>query len=220
MSKAIDLTGQVFGNLTVIARAENNKRNKAQWLCQCACGKRKVVSRKALKAGQKSCGCAMGIKGAVWKPIIDRHAHSNKLYNKWVGMHYRCESPKASSYQFYGGRGISVCEEWSGENGYEHFKEWAVTHGYSDGLEIDRIDNDRGYFPSNCRWVDHQENCFNRRARNASGYAGVNYRKDVGKWRAVIMVDGKNMSLGTFSTVEEAIEARQKAERELGLRND
>lgn len=164
--KAIDLTGQVFGNLTVIARAENDKRNKARWLCRCVCGNEKIVNAKHLRSGDtQSCGCMQGVRDGVYRPLIERHTHNNRLYHTWSGMHQRCERPSASSYEYYGGRGIKVCAEWTGENGFDNFQKWAISNGYSDDLEIDRIDNDRGYEPNNCRWVTHQENSFNRRPR-------------------------------------------------------
>ncbi|MBQ6430832.1 MAG: hypothetical protein IJJ99_03020 [Oscillospiraceae bacterium] len=231
--RLVDLTGQRFGNLTVLHRVENTKDSKPQWLCQCDCGNQKIVQSKHLKSGDvKSCGCGKGIKRVgkrtqftpACRPIIELHSHRNRLYNIWSGMHYRCEKPNASSYEFYGGRGICVCAEWSGKKGFDHFREWAVAHGYADDLEIDRIDNDLGYEPANCRWVTHQENAFNRRARGRSGIVGVSFRKDrpsdIGAWRACITVEGKSKYIGTFKTKEEAIAARKKAEMEIGLRKE
>lgn len=226
--RLVDLTGKRFGLLIVLQRLENDKHHKPQWLCQCDCGNQTVVRSKCLVAGDtKSCGCLVHKsyirsqknnekKKRIDKPLILRHTHKNRLYNIWSGMHYRCENPNASSFVHYGGRNIKVCREWSGENGFEAFAHWAIDHGYADTLEIDRIDNDGDYRPSNCRWVDHQNNSFNRRARNQTGVSGVSYRKSRtgcgGAYRVAIMTDGKQRNIGTFQTLEEAKEARKQAE--------
>lgn len=85
------------------------------------------------------------------------------LFNVLSKMHYRCENENHSEYKNYGGRGISVCEEWSMDNA-EAFISWAKQNGWRQGLEIDRIDNSRGYSPDNCRFVSRKENCRNRRS--------------------------------------------------------
>lgn len=218
--KAQDLTGQVFGNLTVIAREpQNDIHNHVLWRCKCACGKETVVTSSNLRNTTKSCGCMNPKIANANKPIIEKHIKSNRLYKIWDGMHYRCENPKADSYHNYGGRGIKVCEEWTGGEGFDRFREWAVSHGYADDLEIDRIDNDRGYEPSNCRWLSQWENSINRRPRGPSKVAGV-YNNGHGAWCAQIKIAGKQNYLGAFKTIEEAIEARKKAEQELGLLNE
>ncbi len=85
------------------------------------------------------------------------------IYNVWRCMKQRCNNPNASGYKNYGGRGISVCNEW--EKSSEAFYDWALANGYAPGLQIDRIDNDGNYEPSNCRWVTPKENASNRRPR-------------------------------------------------------
>lgn len=93
------------------------------------------------------------------------HGDSNtKLYRRWVSMKRRCSDPKHRAYHRYGGRGIRVCEEW--RNDYHAFKVWSVQHGFRDGLEIDRINNDGNYEPSNCRYVTKQENLKNKSHHN------------------------------------------------------
>ena len=90
----------------------------------------------------------------------NRHGLSKHPLNKiWRSMRRRCNNQSSSSYQRYGGRGISVCDEW---NNFETFYRWAISNGWADGLSIDRIDNDRGYSPDNCRFASRKEQSRNR----------------------------------------------------------
>lgn len=86
-----------------------------------------------------------------------------RLYRIYIAMHRRCEDELNTNYKHYGGRGISVCKEWSGKDGFFYFYKWAMENGYSDELSIDRINNDKGYSPSNCRWATATEQNSNRR---------------------------------------------------------
>lgn len=88
---------------------------------------------------------------------------NQKLYRRYMKIKSRCYNPNNNSYKNYGDRGIKVCEQWLGENGFKNFLEWAFKNGYSPELQIDRIDNDKGYSPANCRWVDNKTNMSNRR---------------------------------------------------------
>lgn len=224
MGTLIDLSGQVFGRLTVISRAENDKTGKTKWICMCTCGNIKHVLSNSLRTGRsRSCGCMKGNRASSRKPTIEKHSNNNRLYKIWDGMHYRCENPNAGSYKNYGGRGITVCPDWTGGEGFDRFREWAVAHGYAENLQIDRIDNDLGYEPDNCRWVTQQENSLNRRPRGPSRFSGVAHNKrtgEQGRWRACIKINGRNKYLGTFKTKDEAIAARKKAEMEIGLRKE
>ena len=102
-----------------------------------------------------------------------RHNESgSRLYSIWKNMRRRCSNPHCAYYHSYGGRGISVCAEW---HKYENFRDWALTHGYKDGLTIDRIDNDRNYAPDNCRWATMKQQSNNTRTNRVIAHNGESH---------------------------------------------
>lgn len=157
MSKLIDLTGRQFGRLTVIKRDTSAKRVK--WICQCSCGNIKSIQSTHLISGAStSCGCYHKERNSE---VQTTHGSSKtSLHNRWKAIRQRCNNPNDRAYKNYGGRGITLCEEW---NDYKAFEEWSKANGYSEELELDRIDNNRGYSPDNCRWVKCVINNHNRR---------------------------------------------------------
>lgn len=171
-----DLTGQRFGKWIVIKYAGHSK-----WLCRCDCGTEQEVQTGGLRFGStRMCGkCAVEVFRKECRATT--HGESDtKLYGVYYGMHHRCENKKAKYYKRYGGRGITVCEEWSGENGYIHFRDWANKNGYEEGKEIDRINNDGGYAPNNCRWVTRIENTNNTSANRFIEIDGET--KSIAEW--------------------------------------
>ena len=130
------------------------------------------------------------------------------LYNKWKCMKWRCCNPKHTFFKDYGARGIQVCEQWL--NDPKAFVEWSLTNGWQKGLQIDRINNDGNYEPSNCRFVPNRTNSQNRRCSvNRDLPLGV-FRSG-NKYKSSVWVNGKTKYLGTFDTQEEAAQAYQKA---------
>lgn len=212
MSRFIDLTNQDFGNLSVISYAGKNKSNGSMWLCHCGCGNDTVVSSDCLRRQVTvSCGC---IRNKLSSERATTHGMSKtKLYHTWKNMKKRCENPNATRYERYGGRGIKVCEEW--RNDFMEFYAWAMANGYQEGLTIDRKDNDKGYYPDNCRWetsiIQNQNKGI--QSSNKSGIKGVSMQKRTGKWIAQIGVDNKIIYLGIFEDIEKAKEARAQAEK-------
>lgn len=96
------------------------------------------------------------------RPEVSKYVNT-RLYNIYNNMIMRCTNPNATNYSRYGGRGITVCKEWSGKRANIKFFEWALTNGYDDTLSLDRIDNNKGYSPDNCRWVSVKEQGRNKR---------------------------------------------------------
>lgn len=172
MSKVNDLTGQRFGRFVVLTRVENGKNRKAQWLCRCDCGTEKIVHGYNLRTGRsKSCGCYQkDLIAQVGKSHATHGLSHTRLYAIWNGMVRRCHNPKAQRYDDYGGRGITVCDEW--KNDFMAFREWALSNGYRDDLSIDRKDNDKGYSPENCRWATDLDQANNMSSNKLLTYNG------------------------------------------------
>lgn len=129
----------------------------------------------------------------------------------WRQMNYRCYNPKAENYQRYGGKGVTVCDEW--RNDFNSFLHWALSNGYEDGLTLDRIDSSKPYSPENCRWATYftQEQNKGASNRSSTGIRGV-YKYD--KYYKVEITRDKNRKfIGRFKTLKEAIEARERAEQ-------
>lgn len=166
MGQMKDYTGLRFGRLTVLKRAsKKGSHGESYWECQCDCGNKKTVAMSALNHGYtKSCGC-------LRRELLQNDRYKDKhLYQAWQDMKQRCHNPNNVFYYRYGERGIKVCKEWL--SGYNVFYKWATNNGYQQGLQIDRIDNNGNYEPSNCRWVSPKQNTDNRNITRMLTYNG------------------------------------------------
>ena len=187
---ANDLTGKKFGKLEVIGVHDTGNR-KTYYVCQCDCGNIKVVRADALISGAtKSCGCIKKEQDKINLSANHKHKMSGtRIYETWQDMKRRCYNKQNARYDRYGGRGITVCDEWL--NNFQSFYDWAISNGYSDDLTIDRIDNDGNYEPSNCRWSTAKEQC-NNRGSNINITIG-NATKSLMRWCEIFNVDYKKV---------------------------
>lgn len=148
--KFLNLKGRRFGRLKVLNFVER-KDSHTYWRCKCDCGNEIVTSTSNLRGkSSRSCGCLKR------EGNNSKHKKSNtRLYNIWCCMKQRCYYSKNPSYKNYGKKGITVCEDWL--KSFENFYQWSMKNGYQDDLSIDRIDNDKGYSPQNCKWSTKKE---------------------------------------------------------------
>lgn len=170
-----DRTGLKYGKLTCTDTFERRGK-RIYWLCKCECGNETWVCAQNLLAA-KSCGCNNKTSHTI-------HGMSQtKIHYTWSHMITRCTCETNYAYKDYGGRGITVCDEWLGTEGFMRFYDWAMSNGYQENLTLDRIDNDKGYSPENCRWVDWYVQANNKRRSVYFEYNGEKHT--ISEWARI-----------------------------------
>jgi hypothetical protein len=166
MGKFKDASGKRYGRLTVIEVTKPKflpcGQRETQYLCKCDCGTEKIISYHDMSRGRtSSCGC-LRKEG----PHTTHGKTHDRIYRIYNAMKTRCYNHNFPRYADYGGRGIRVCDEWL--NDFQRFYNWAIENGYAPNLSIDRINNEKGYSPGNCRWATAKEQNNNQRLRKDS----------------------------------------------------
>lgn len=176
----------------------NAKKNTMYGLYKCECGNtfEAIVSKVKIKHIQ-SCGCLR------IKKITKHNLRYHKIYSVWKRIKRDCLNIKSPNYKYYGERGITVCDKWLK---FDFFAKDMLSD-WKDGLTLDRIDNNKGYYKDNCRWTTRTVQARNTRVlqcNNTSGYRGVTFNKQRNKWLSVVKICNKAISLGSFDTAKEA----------------
>lgn len=202
-----ELVGSRFGRLVVQSKVFKPGRTGTLWLCKCDCGSEKVIRVMLLKKGiTTSCGC---LSRELTSQIKRTHGFSSHpSYGTWRSMIVRCTDSTSKEYKNYGGRGISICDRWQDVNNFIADMGARPSKQHS----LDRIDVNGNYEPENCKWSTAPEQMKNRRKISSTGTVGVSYIKPRKKYSAYISIDGKQVSLGVFEDINDAISARKAAE--------
>lgn len=190
MANSKDLVGQRFGRLVVIKRLPSVRTGnsvRSNWFCQCDCGNTHKVTTKELTSGHVcSCGCYhKEVSSKVATRTNTTHNLTKEeynLYSRWKAIKQRCYNPNNIAYKNYGGRGIKMCDEWY--NDPRKFVEWCKDNGIKQGFDIDRIDVNGDYEPSNCRSLTRSENSKNKRNVILVSVNGI--KKTMSEWNRIV----------------------------------
>jgi hypothetical protein len=202
----IDITGQKFNRLTAIEPVYKGKNSVWYWKFKCDCGNEKVCNSVEVRRGKtKSCSCLALERNKDGRYTRKHGLSDSRLYSIHSGMKGRCYRKTHSNYKYYGGRGIKICDEWLGKDGFIHFYEWAINNGYKKGLTIDRIDVNKGYSPDNCRWTTRLKQCNNKRNNCYVTFNGITHTTS--EWSKLLGFgrEGISARLRNGWTIEEAL---------------
>ena len=221
MGTFLDLTGQVFDHLTVIKYAGRNKHGRKVWACRCDCPNRteiQVLGHNLRPEGHtKSCGC-LKLERLRARATTHGHTQGRTLtpeYRCWVNLRTRCLNPNSQDWTRYGGRGIKVCQQWQGDDGFSHFyQDMGPKPEPKRRYSIDRIDPNGDYEPGNCRWATKSvQNHNQRKTKNrTSQYRGVHYAG--GKFLAHVTVNKTRFRCGSFDSEFDAALAYNRIARQ------
>lgn len=177
MAKIREVLGERFGRLVVVKRVPMENTTRKMYLCKCDCGKEIITSGTSLRIGAStSCGC---YKVDRTKEVNTKHGKKKtRLFKVWLSIKNRCSYTNGIGYKYYGGRGITVCDEWLHD--FQAFYDWSMANGYKEEISpngrnrwtIDRIDNNKGYSPDNCRWVTIEVQANNKTTNHFVEYNG------------------------------------------------
>lgn len=186
MGNFIDLTGEVFGRLTVVERVPAKRYGETRWRCKCACGNESITTTGRLRNGSaKSCGCLHSESARHQGQKSKKHGAANtRLYRIWTNMKTRCFNQRDKNFERWGLRGITVCDSW--KNSFEEFQKWALNSGYDETRTLDRIDNNKGYFPENCRWTSAKTQARNTRKNRILTWNGESHC--LAEWAEILQV--------------------------------
>lgn len=215
MTKCSNLTGKVFGDLTVLERLPNNIHGKSRWLFRCSCGFEFEGGTSTVSKSHLTCRKCSAKKAGFDSRKYEKLRNWKSAYHSWRGMKSRCLSEKNTHYKHYGALGIGICEEWlDSENGFLNF--FNDMGERPKGKTLDRIDVYGNYCKENCRWADLTTQAYNtkRNHLNKSGRIGVRIEERFCrvKYIANISYRNKTYHLGSFDSFEEACKAREEAE--------
>jgi hypothetical protein len=184
MMKFIDLTGQKINRLLILERVKSKDGKNTFWKCQCNCGNIIVTTTTKIRSGHtKSCGC-------YTTDLMTTHGLSyTRLHGIWNNLKQRCFNPNSPNFKYYGGRGITVCDEW--KNDFKSFYDWAMSNGYEEHLTLDRIHSNGNYEPFNCRWTTMKEQSNNVRTNHIIEFNGEKHT--LAEWSEIRGISKKTL---------------------------
>lgn len=199
--------GNRYGKMVIIGKSDIVKNKQPMWAGQCDCGNLFLIKAHSfLKKGKDSCGCSTLQK--LKKPKSHGY-RTTKYYSIVEGIIRRCHDSSKDNFEHYGAKGIEVCSDWLNDRGL--FCKWLEDRGYREGLEIDRIDNFKGYYPDNCRVIPKSLNSWNKIGSNKLNVCGVVYRPTTpnNPYSVEICLYSNRFILGTFNSLFEAVALRK-----------